>query len=237
MGRCVNLEQCKQVKVRKHLRSWTRWQKSVSVVALSMIVVACLLGGAINRWWDQYWAANAVLKRGGRIEISGVWEDAPSIVRPLSLCFGRITGVFAKFSNDDTLQQIAGLRDIKQLDLAFGNYTADGLSRLSTFPELIDLDLTSSNLTDGDLEAIADLRRLEWLSINCTSVTDAGIVCLQRSSRLRLVGAFGTHITEKGARDLEKALPGCKVLNECSNCPVNPSSASGCTAGARTSED
>ena len=75
-----------------------------------------------------------------------------------------------------------------------------------------------STVNDAVLErALYVLRRvnrlndLEALSLEGTQVTDAGLEYLKGLTKLRSLNLEGTRVTAEGARDLQEALPKCRI--------------------------
>ena len=55
------------------------------------------------------------------------------------------------------------------------------------------------------------MTKLGWLYLSNTKVSDAGLEHLKEMKELRYLGLTGTNVTDKGVKELQAALPDCKI--------------------------
>jgi hypothetical protein len=65
-------------------------------------------------------------------------------------------------------------------------------------------------VTDAGLKALA-LLNLKSLDLDNTQVTDAGLKALVPLKTLTFLSLLGTKVTNDGVKELQKALPKCKI--------------------------
>jgi hypothetical protein len=72
--------------------------------------------------------------------------------------------------------------------------------------------VVARRLGDLGFAYLSDLTRLELLSVSGTQITDAGVGSLTGLWRLKVLCAERTGLTQTGVTTLNKALPGCKIV-------------------------
>jgi Leucine-rich repeat (LRR) protein len=140
---------------------------------------------------------------------------------------------------DADLELLAGLTDLKILNLSGTRITDEGLSRLAPLAKLKFLYLFRTEVTDAGLARLKELPRLEVLCLDQTLITDAGIPALETLPRLEKlhvhsramltdasVDSLSRHVrlfelkiggpgfSEQGIARLREALPRCKVVHD-----------------------
>lgn len=133
------------------------------------------------------------------------------------------------------LAHLAGARRLRSLSLARSHASDLGMVQLIHFTELTYLDLGNTPVGDlglGHLSAhkldILDLRgtkvsdegmaqlghleSLTWLNLSGTNITDRGLLRLKRLTNLQTLGLKQTAVTAEGAAELQKALPGVRIV-------------------------
>ena len=86
-----------------------------------------------------------------------------------------------------------------------------GLFHHKGLPSLQSLDLGDTKITDGGLEYLKGLTNLETLDLMKTQVTDIGLERLTGLNQLRELDLRGTKVTDAGVKELQQALPNCKI--------------------------
>jgi len=76
---------------------------------------------------------------------------------------------------------------------------------------VVTVGLEGTHVTDVELGHLKGLTHLTVLDFYDTQVTNAGVVHLKRLTKLKWLGLFGTQVTEEGIKELEEALPECKI--------------------------
>ena len=89
-----------------------------------------------------------------------------------------------------------------------GNVTFD---EKSPGKPLVSVDLMDSKVTDAGLVHLKGLTKLQSLSLISTKVTDAGLVHLKGLTKLQSLNLSFSKVTDAGVKDLQTALPKCKI--------------------------
>lgn len=142
---------------------------------------------------------------------SGATDDALAHLRGLTwlewldLASSNITGT--------GLVHLAGMRLLEQLDLWGTDLTADGLAHLPELPHLRRLTLSLNlELTAGGLEhLVGRLPALEELDVHSNDIGDAAVPHLRRLTGLRELDVRYTGISRDGVKELQAALPYCRI--------------------------
>lgn len=140
------------------------------------------------------------------------------------------------WANDAILEQIAGLKELRRLDLSFTYVTDRGIEKLQALPQLEELTLDTcefitdvstsylrankrlrklvlraTDVTDVSLPYIAELTALESLDLSQTMLGDGGLESLPALTRLTELDLGGTRISGINLNFL-KLLPNLKKL-------------------------
>lgn len=177
---------------------------SVRGLLLLIFVIGCALGwlAQMIRTGDvQRRAVAAIYQAGGWVVYDTEWDRSqnPSSWKPRwpkwvidrlgADYFGNV--VFINLhdrGNDELMEQVAQLRDLKQVHRLGFAVTDEGLSRLGSSTELQLLSLDDTKVTDAGLLHFKGLTGLKWLKLTRTKVTDAGIAKLRQSlPRLQII--------------------------------------------------
>lgn len=167
-------------------------------------------------------------------------SDEPKATPEALAALGELRGIHSielshnETVNDESLEWLAGLRELRVLYLYNTAVTGSGLASLNGLP-LQHLELSHSPVTDEGLRGVVDLSQLQSLGLKNTAVTDQGLnhlVKLPKLKDLRLaytdvsdvglerlhqltslesVTLNGTNITAEGVTALAKALPKCQI--------------------------
>jgi hypothetical protein len=77
---------------------------------------------------------------------------------------------------------------------------------------IIGVDLAGTRATDADLVHLKEFPALRKLNLSNTQISDQGLTHLKGLKQLQLVDLRGTKVTAKGVGELQKALPGARIL-------------------------
>jgi hypothetical protein len=114
-------------------------------------------------------------------------------------------GLVCESANDAALKELAGLKQLRWLDLLLAHEVTDaGLRELARMKQLQMLDLLGARVTDAGLKELSGLAQLETLSLFKTNVTDDGLKELTRMKQLETLNLGGTQVTDVGLPDLAR---------------------------------
>ncbi len=104
---------------------------------------------------------------------------------------------------------------VTELRLHSTQVTDSGLRHLASLKNLEVLALSGClGVGDPGLKNLAAHQKLEYLNLNHTSVSDAGMKHLASIKSLKHVQLGQTKVTAAGVRELQKALPKCKIIHD-----------------------
>jgi hypothetical protein len=117
---------------------------------------------------------------------------------------------------DAGLEKVKDWPQLESLDLTETEVTNAGLEKLKALPHLESLILNGSHqegnrVTDAGLAHLKGLSQLKVLSLSSEKITDAGLANLKGLSQLRELYLQNTQVTDQGVKELQEALPGCKI--------------------------
>jgi len=98
------------------------------------------------------------------------------------------------------------------------NVTDDDLTHLRGLPNLESVEIHSPKITDAGLGHLKTLTALKELDLRSTNVTDAGLEHLKVLIELKTLNLHETKVTLEGVKELERALPQCRIWGG----PVTP---------------
>ncbi|MBL4886165.1 MAG: hypothetical protein JKY95_16740 [Planctomycetaceae bacterium] len=73
------------------------------------------------------------------------------------------------------------------------------------------VDFSRTGITDAGLVHLKGMTNLEYLDLEGTKVSDAGLVHLKGLTGLRRLHLEDTKVTKEGVKELQTALPKCKI--------------------------
>ena len=117
----------------------------------------------------------------------------------------------APISDEQVAELLQGAPELQWLVLAGTQITGNVLQEMKHTPALHGLSLACSGITDGDLEHLGMLTQLRDLDLADTRITDDGLPHLHALANLRSVDLTDTKVTEEGVKQLQQALPACRV--------------------------
>jgi hypothetical protein len=112
---------------------------------------------------------------------------------------------------DAGVAHIAGLRELRELDLYWTAVTDASLEAIGRMHQLTHLHLGLTKVTGPGVVHLARLQKLWRLSLECTTVDDSVVPILATLSSLRRLALWDTRITVDGLARLRAALPNCSV--------------------------
>jgi Leucine Rich repeat len=214
----------------KRKRRWFQF----SLRSLLIVTMICAIGSAwvarkMERKRLERAAIEAILKLGGNVEydyqlvkpfppsFSRTAEPyGPAWMRRLlgENFFSEVNGVFLYGANvtDDELVNLKWFTEAVCLMLEKNNITDIGLVNLKGLTRLYALSLDVTNVGDAGLENLGGMDELRYLGLKSSKVTNAGLVHLKGLRRLRYLDVSDTRVTDAGVKDLQIALPNCKIL-------------------------
>jgi hypothetical protein len=112
---------------------------------------------------------------------------------------------------DAGIAHIAGLRELRDLDLYRTSLTDASLAHIGAMHRLTHLHLGMTKVKSPGVVYLARLQRLWRLSLECTDVDDSVVPVLSTMTSLRRLALWGTRLSVKGLATLRAALPQCSV--------------------------
>ena len=112
---------------------------------------------------------------------------------------------------DAKLVHLKGFTELKYLILNDTQITDAGLMHLKGLAELAKLWLKNGKITDAGLVHLKGFTKLKYLSLWGTQITDAGLMHLKGLPELEGLDLRDTQVTDKGVKELQDALPNCRI--------------------------
>jgi Leucine-rich repeat (LRR) protein len=112
---------------------------------------------------------------------------------------------------DAGLARLAPCNELTELSLGSPLVTDAGIAKLGNFQQLTNLWLKGDKLTDAVLLSFKDCQNLGMVDVQWTQIGDAGIARLQGCKNLTVLWARHSLVTASGVKELQTALPNCKV--------------------------
>ncbi len=113
---------------------------------------------------------------------------------------------------DADLASLKGFTHLGRLVLDGADIEGKGLIHLQELKELLELRLGCPKLSELFLGELAGLKNLERLSLAKTPVSDEGARQLRQLTHLKELDLTETKVTVGGMKELQKALPACRIL-------------------------
>ncbi len=120
--------------------------------------------------------------------------------------------------SDSGLIHLKRLTNLGTLNLSGTNVGDAGLENLKGLTKLQDLNLKNTNVTDAGLVHLKRLTSLQSLDLGGSfgprgnsKVTDAGLEQLKGLTNLFLLDLWGTQVSARGVKELQQALPKCRI--------------------------
>jgi formylglycine-generating enzyme required for sulfatase activity len=112
---------------------------------------------------------------------------------------------------DKGLEHLIGLNTLYGLDLGGTRVSDAGMEKLQKLPELTTLYLSETQLSDSGVKRLSEMTKLKVLDLSGTQITDAAVVHLKTLSNLQVLGVVDTKLSEQRVKELQAALPKCKI--------------------------
>jgi internalin A len=182
------------------------------------IVEAWKEAGADVGWMraDKFGLLKLLLKKeglDGDLPAFGfsAWKDGllPKLPAPAA-AFG--LNLFGCKVRDVGLKDLAGLKNLRALNLRFNQVSDAGLKELAPLKNLQTLNLGFTYVSDAGLKELAALKNLEALELFRTLVTAAGLKELAELKKLQKLDLGGTRVTDAGLQQLA-GLKSLRALN------------------------
>jgi hypothetical protein len=112
---------------------------------------------------------------------------------------------------DGGLEHLKGLTGLWVLWLNDARITDAGLTRLKSLTALENLSLVGTLITDSGLEHLKGLTGLQFLNLRDTRITDAGMVHLKGLTSLEWLQVVNTKVTDAGIQQIKQSLPNLTI--------------------------
>ena len=155
-----------------------------------------------------------VLKKAGfeprRITSAGI-ANLGNLTRLESL------NLYGNLLDDDSMDVLARLSNLRELDLSLIAISDAGLARVATLSKLERLELLFSEgfagprVTDQGIEMLGRLRRLRSLNLIGAEITDAGLQHLSGLAQLKTLRLANTRLSAEAIARLQLELPLCAI--------------------------
>ena len=182
-------------------------------------------GWIVRNAREQFAAVKAIQAAGGNVTYEWKWKDgrgslngAPWWPKWLSDRVGidylaSVARVDMFFTcTDKDLAHVGCLGRIDTLSLPGTQISDAGLVHLEGLWRLHVLNLWGNNVTDLGLVHLRGLSRLRWLCLDQTAVTDRGLKQLAGLRNLETLSLEHTRVTPAAVAELQRALPGVRVI-------------------------
>jgi hypothetical protein len=120
-------------------------------------------------------------------------------------------GLNSKPATDETLRQLANLRNLEVLDLTNSRITDRGLKYLSGLTKLTYLRLDGTRTTDAGLAELRNLTNLETLDLCNTDVSERGLSNVHRMRKLKELFVSEGQFPAGAVRSVQRLLPQCRI--------------------------
>jgi hypothetical protein len=205
-----------------------RWfQFSLRTLLIFMMVCALAagwLGRKIEQKRKEREAVESIVKLGGSVAydyelVKSAKPTGPDWLRNLLgenfFCEAVVVSLSdgAFIVSDAELVSLNALPQLQTLDLSYALVTDAGLVHLKGLTHLQDLNLNGSKVGDAGLVYLKGLEQLRVLSLSGTKISGAGLVNLKGLNQLQRLFLQNTKVTDAGVKDLQKALPDCKIFH------------------------
>ncbi len=113
--------------------------------------------------------------------------------------------------DDEFVELLAGLTELKRLGLALPKVGKAGWAPLLQKLDLIELQFYQTELNKTDLVAIANMPSLIELSLESTNINDEGLLGLRNLKNLEEINVDQTQVTSEAVAEFQIAHPDCYV--------------------------
>jgi uncharacterized protein (TIGR02996 family) len=154
----------------------------------------------VASWWERQrgWVSRLSLSVANaelpRVAAEKRWAHAPTL--DLRVRGGGEVG--------PELASLAGLAQLRELDLSGSEVTEGGLTALAELTQIRALDLHGTRVTDTGLQALNRLVKVRELNLSNTLVGDAGLAALAGLTQLQELDLSDTAVTDRGLEELNR---------------------------------
>jgi hypothetical protein len=114
-------------------------------------------------------------------------------------------GEYTNGVDDEILAGLAGVVQLKSLNLTKAKVTDAGFASLSRLTRLEALTLLSAEIEEPALARLADCKQLEFLNLGQTNADDATLASVSNFPKLKILHLDNTRVTDKGLAHLAGA--------------------------------
>jgi hypothetical protein len=220
----------------KRKRRWYQFSLRTLLIVMLVVSIPCaLLGRKIERKRREREVLDAINKIGGQVHydyerwswsLAGTQKKEPPGPGWLRALLGEnffcevdeahIVGVSSKTKITDADLSNLGLSSfprLRSLTLKVNSLkiTDAGLETIRDLTQIQELTLILPNVTDSGLRNLRGLTQLERLTLWGTRITNAGLVNLRGMMQLKTLDLSGVKVSDAGVKELQQALPNCKI--------------------------
>jgi hypothetical protein len=182
---------------RKRKRRWFQFSLRTLLIGVAIVAIPCAwLGKRIEQ------------KRMEREEVAAIVKLRGSVLYDYQNVYG------GKPRGPEWLRSVLGDDFFSEVDHVILTGTNAGdteLEHLTALTRFRTLWLGGTKVTNAGLEHLEGLRELRQLGLHSTNVNDAGLVCLKALTQLETLDLTKTRISDAGVKDLQIALPKCRI--------------------------
>ena len=113
--------------------------------------------------------------------------------------------------DNEGLKPLRNHPTLQRLVLNESRVTDDGLETVATIPNLNTLELYRCFITDEGCRHIGRMRNLVKISLDSTPVSDRGLIHFYQLENLRRLQVWDTQVTEEGKRAFERRMPNVEI--------------------------
>lgn len=111
------------------------------------------------------------------------------------------------------LAVLAHANGLMAVDIRSANVTAAGYLQLKDLASLRSLILRQNTaVNDTWLADILELKQVRYLTLRYSGITNRGLEELQQATWLDLIDLMGTKVSPEGVKQLQQALPKCRIV-------------------------
>jgi Leucine-rich repeat (LRR) protein len=170
-----------------------RWQIAIS------IAIAAIVNFGLTRLEAS--------RRARDLEIARLTAIAQSLGGTMNVYDRNVTFIqLGEKTTDADLEEFAGCRSLRSLDVTSGHITDKSLERISKFNSLASISIKNAAITDAGLVHLSNLGLVSLELTNC-NITDAGLSHLAKLNGLSTLNLADTRITGAGLTQIADNIP------------------------------
>jgi hypothetical protein len=195
-------------------RRWCQFSlRSLLLLVLAVSLSMGLLVVPIDRAHRQRAAIDALRRAGWEVHCEDTGAGPAWAKRILAHGFfaEAVRAHSRRAVTDEELVHLRRLPRLRALIISGRGVTDDGMIHVGELHELTSLYLCTTEVGDEGLSPLGRLTELRGLYLTSTQVTDVGLGHLAQLGNLKELHLYRTHVTDEGVRQLQAALPECKI--------------------------